>query len=84
MLWDMFVFTWKICFFSFVRKKKKRERGAPHFDLISYKAPMGARGRNRVECGRNCVVGLGGVDSVKALGDVVTLCFVYRVPAQAR
>ena len=26
----------------------------------------------------------GGLNSGKALGDVVTLCFVYRVPAQAR
>ena len=41
MLWDMFVFTQNICFFSFLRRKKKKQgKGAPHLDIISCKAPM--------------------------------------------
>lgn len=36
----MYVFTWNILFVfcCFLRRKKKKRKEAPHFDLISYKA----------------------------------------------
>lgn len=53
----MFIFIWNVSFFSVRFKEKKKGKGAPHFDSISYKALVTEA--ITVMCGRKGVVGLG-------------------------
>lgn len=77
MLWDMFVSNCEHLFLFFKEKKKNKEKYS-HFDLISCKAPT-AKAVTVESVVRTVVGSLGGCISGKALGDIVTLCFVYSL-----
>ena len=62
-------------------KKEKKEKEAPYFVIISYKALVA--GHDRSMWSELCDW-FGGMDWAKALGGNVLLCFVYRLPAHAR
>lgn len=73
----MFVFTRNMSFFFKDKNKRNSTLG------LNFIQSSGDRGHNCNVWSGPCGW-FGGADWVKALGDVVPLCFVYRVPARAR